>query len=340
MAIGQAILIDSNTDIKEVSANYNENIVPYFCTFNTPFTWVSSSGEENAVIENSPLRKAFGDMSMLLTFTGTNEIVFSCGGDQMTTICEYDGRKTLSTAFYIESTYEDAEVSFTTVVFVNGVAQDYNTFQADIKASEGFIFDEWNTYAQKFSADKDDELTFQFKASSNAVGLKMFVDMFMVSQDDKKERLVARYIPPKKLLTSWQSRVDTTNTQSITADTNTNFGFVGISETNNSATLLTTTGLITPEYLNDVVTVDYFFDLTTPAGADNYIDVFLKVNGITYRAFTHLLIKGSGNPDNISGSFTLPVGQTFFDEGAQLVINSSVNITIGNRYISVVEHSK
>jgi hypothetical protein len=64
----------------------------------------------------------------------------------------------------------------------------------------------------------------------------------------------------------------------------------------------------------------------------------LVVDGVTYRANTHLLIRGSGNPDPISGSFTLPVATAFFENGAEIFLNPNATCDIENRYISVVEH--
>ena len=75
MAIGQAYLTD------QISANYNENILPYFATFNDLHTLNISDGSD-AVIENNVLRRAKGDRSMLVTFTGTNETTFNDGGAQ------------------------------------------------------------------------------------------------------------------------------------------------------------------------------------------------------------------------------------------------------------------
>lgn len=191
MAVGQAILVE------QISANYNENLLPYFSTFNEEYTWNITDGS-SAVIENSPLRRATGDMSMLVTFTGTSETTFNATGDALTTISPYDGIKKLSKAFWISSDYEDAIVSFTTVVFLDGVSSDLTTFQADIRADEGFVFDKWNVFAQNLNIDKDAEVTFEFKVQSDTIGVKLFVDMFMLTVDDKKEGLISAYRLPDK----------------------------------------------------------------------------------------------------------------------------------------------
>jgi len=333
MAIGQAVLVE------QISANYNENLLPYFSTFNEEYTWNITSGSD-AVIENSILRRASGDMSMLVTFTGTSETTFNATGTALQAIMPYDGQKKLSKAFWIDSDYEDAIVSFTTVVFIDGVATDLTTFQADINADEGFVFDKWNVFMQNLSIDKDAEVTFEFKVQSDTIGVKLFVDMFMLTIDDKKEGLVSAYKLPLKQNLIWQQRVDTTNTQNITADTETNLGFTGASESSDSITLLTTTGLITPTELKGAVSVDFYFDFDSPSGADKMVDVFLKVNSIIYRAETFTLSKSIGETEFVSGSFSLPVGTDFKTYGAQLSIKSTESITIENRYIGIIQHTK
>lgn len=333
MAIGQAVLVE------QISANYNENLLPYFSTFNEEYTWNITSGSD-AVIENSILRRASGDMSMLVTFTGTSETTFNATGTVLQAIMPYDGQKKLSKAFWIDSDYEDAIVSFTTVVFIDGVATDLTTFQADINAGEGFVFDKWNVFMQNLSIDKDAEVTFEFKVQSDTIGVKLFVDMFMLTIDDKKEGLVSAYKLPLKQNLLWHQRVDTTNTQSITADAETNFGFTGISEKNDSTDLVSTTGFISATELNGALSIDFYFDFDSPSGADKMVDVFLKVNSIIYRARTFTLTKGTGETEYISGSFNLPIGQTVLDYGAQLSLKSTEAITIENRYISVIQRTK
>lgn len=189
MAKGQAFLTD------QISANYNENILPYFATFNDLHTWNITDGTD-AVIENSILRRAKGDRSMLVTFTGTNETVFNAGGTQLQTVAPYDGYYTISLAFWMDSAYSTAETGFTIAISVNGVTTDVTTFQADIKGSEGFVFDKWNTFLQKFELNKDDEVDFTFKVHCDTIGAKLHVDEFMFSVDDKKEGLVTRYMQP------------------------------------------------------------------------------------------------------------------------------------------------
>lgn len=332
MAVGQAALTD------QISAVYNENLLPPFAKFNELYTWNITDGT-SAVIENSVLRRAYGLRSMLTTFTGTDETVFNASGSELLTVAPYDGVYTIGMAFWIDSDSSASETAFTIIADVNGIATDLTTFQADIKGSEGFVFDKWNVYLQKIELAKDDEVNFTFKANCDTIGVKLFADLFTLSVDDKKEGLITRYIAPYEKSVIWQSRVDTTNTQNISADTETNFGFIGTSESNDSTTLLTTTGLITPTKVNNVITVNYYFDFDAPSGADRFVDVLIKVNSIVYRGETSTLSKTAGQTERVSGSFTLPVGADFKTYGAQITITSSEAIVIENRYICVIEQT-
>jgi len=133
MAIGQAVLTD------QISAVYNENLLPPFAKFNDLYTWNITDGT-SAVIENSILRRAYGNRSMLTTFTGTDETTFNATGDALLTVAPYDGVYTIGMAFYMDSDYSASEVAFTIIADVNGVATDLTTYQADLKATEGFEF--------------------------------------------------------------------------------------------------------------------------------------------------------------------------------------------------------
>lgn len=135
--------------------------------------------------------------------------------------------------------------------------------------------------------------------------------------------------------TGWQSRVDTTNTQSLTGATNNLISFTGTLEQNGGLTLMNTNAKITPIALGDAIQVDFSFTAVTPAGSDHYVNILFIVNGFVYRASTTILMKGSGNDDNISVSFFLPVGAVFLANGGEFYINPDVAVTIKNRYISV-----
>jgi hypothetical protein len=140
--------------------------------------------------------------------------------------------------------------------------------------------------------------------------------------------------------TGWQSRVNT-STVSLSAATNNLITFTGATEGNNSLALLDANSRITPITLNDVVTIDFACTFITPSGSDHYATISLFVpGGGFYRSFTHVLIKGSGNDDEFSVSWAVPVGSQFLAEGGDIVIVPDVACDIKNKYIAVTRIHK
>ena len=136
-------------------------------------------------------------------------------------------------------------------------------------------------------------------------------------------------------MTGFQSRVDTTNTQSLTALTDNLISFTGTLEENGNLDLLDTNSKITPIGLNDIVSMDFSFTGVVPVGTNLFLSVFLKVDGNIFRATTLPIIKGVGLDDNFSVSWILPVGSSFLTNGAEIYVNPLVSMDIKNRYISV-----
>lgn len=139
--------------------------------------------------------------------------------------------------------------------------------------------------------------------------------------------------------TMWADRTDTVNTQNLTASTNNIVQITtateGNSIDNEHLSLFDSNGKVTPINENDVISVDFACTVETPAGADRFVDVIGLVDGVSYRALTHKLLKGSGNDDQLSVSWVLPVKQAFKLNGLQIALNPNSNCTIKNRYISV-----
>jgi len=140
--------------------------------------------------------------------------------------------------------------------------------------------------------------------------------------------------------TGWQSRSDATPV-TLGALTNNFIVITGTAESNNGLTLMDANSRITPITLGDVITVDFAFTIETPAGTDNYIEVglFVPTSGF-YRNQTHILLKGSGNDDFVSVSWTLPVGADFLANGGDIVLVPNVAMDIKDLYISAVRVHK
>jgi hypothetical protein len=139
--------------------------------------------------------------------------------------------------------------------------------------------------------------------------------------------------------TMWIDRTDLINTQNLTALTDNIVQITTATEGNGYGieyiNLLDANGKVTPINQNDVISVDFSCTIETPSGSDRFIDVKGLVDGVSYRQITHKLLKGSGNLDQLSVSWILPVKQAFKLNGLQIALNPNSNCTISNRYISV-----
>lgn len=136
----------------------------------------------------------------------------------------------------------------------------------------------------------------------------------------------------------WQRYVDTVNTQNLAGGASNVFDITGSMTSNGGTTLIdSAANKIQPNILNDYIQIDLSFTVETPSGTNNYIEVSFVVNGITYRASTQLLVKGTGTEDTISFSFGLPVESDFLTNGGQFILKPNTSIVIKNKYISVIE---
>jgi len=115
----------------------------------------------------------------------------------------------------------------------------------------------------------------------------------------------------------------------------------GTPEQNGGLALMDSNSWLTPLGLNDVLILDFAGTFITPAGSDHYATISLYVPSAgNYRSQTIPLIKGSGNDDEFSVSWTLPVGATFLANGGYVVIDADVDLSIKNRYINVTQIRK
>jgi len=140
--------------------------------------------------------------------------------------------------------------------------------------------------------------------------------------------------------TGWISRFNA-STVALGAATNNLITITGTAESNNGLVLLDSDSRVTPLTLNDVITVDFSCTFITPSGSDHYATISLFIpGGGNYRSFTHQLIKGSGNDDEFSVSWVLPVAATFLANGGDIVIAPDVACSIKNKYIAVTRTHK
>lgn len=139
--------------------------------------------------------------------------------------------------------------------------------------------------------------------------------------------------------TMWVQRFDGTNTPTLTASTN-NIQQVQLNETGNGygvdfASLLNVNGKVTPINVGDVLNVNFSYTVETPSGTDRFVETIALVNSVLYCAETHILLKGSGNDDFVTVSWSIPITQTIKTNGIEIALKPNANCVVKNRRITV-----
>lgn len=137
--------------------------------------------------------------------------------------------------------------------------------------------------------------------------------------------------------TTWVQRFDGTNTPTLTASTN-NIQQVQLNEEGNGynfLSLLNTNGKVTPINVGDVLNVNFSYTVETPSGTDRFIETIALVNSVLYCAETHILLKGSGNDDFVTVSWSIPITQTIKTNGIEIALKPNANCVVKNRRITV-----
>lgn len=167
-------------------------------------------------------------------------------------------------------------------------------------------------------------------------------DEFVIYDSITTEAVTVKY-EDIKVKTGFETAFLNT-TQSITASTDTVVTITGATQTENGTVDLLdlTNNVITPEAVNDVLAIDLAIPFTTPSGTNNYVSLILRVKttGQVYRAITHSMLKGSGNQDYLTGSWTIPINADAQTNGLELIVNSNVNFTIDSKFLSVTRIHK
>ena len=240
-----------------------------------------------------------------------------------------------TSGFYVPFEYEIK-------VFRNGLlsetifGQHIGNYQENAK--------KWNTYCQSFYAEAGEIISFTFTIKADISYPYSVMNFFMgglkLEYDDRYLGVPSMYSLPKGVISmdsGWNDVTDIVNTQSLTANRDNLIQITTAKESNGNLQLLDSNAKITPTKLNDSIVVDFAFSFSTPSGTNNYLNIYLKVNGIIYRAHTHAMLRSTGVTDYVSVSFNLPVKTDLFENGAEFYVNPSTSISITNRYIQVTK---
>jgi hypothetical protein len=326
--------------INNERAVYSENILPYFATFNDPFTINIVSGGANAVVEQSTSTKYKGQRGIKITHLSTGTCIFSAQSNELETSIGKDGNYVVSARFLVPTDDDDSETTFSLLVYVNGLLIPATDFIITINDTAGTEFGKWNTFSQTLPLENGDVVDFQFKTTSDKIGSELYFDGLKLELNDRNLTAPSIYTEPKENITGWCSKVDTTNDVNLLANTLTAISFNLGTEQNNGASLLDTNAKVIPTALNDAMQVDFACTIETPAGSSNWFEIFFMVDSVVFGSQLFPLLKGSGNDHDVRVSFGVPVGSDFFTNGGQFYVKSNVAVTIKNRYIAVQRNHK
>jgi hypothetical protein len=323
--------------IQDEIANYTPNILPYSSTFDNAVSITKVSGASTATA-NYTTKFAFDGVKSILAFNQSTATALNFNlGTALEKTLNNTGNYIVSLRLLHENNtvYTD---KITLKITVNGVASFYTM---DCQFTADMVKNQWYTFAQSFAFSTSDVVNFSFEqVCANALSTGTFIDGFKMELSDRNNGLPTIYTRPTDDLTGWQSRVDTTNTQSLTANTDNTIAFSGTLESNGGLVLMDSNTKITPLKVGDFINVDFSFTAVTPSGTSNYLTAKFIVNGVAYRSESHTFLKGSGVDDNVSVSYGFPVTADFLTFGGNFVINPNVAVTIKNRYISVCRTHK
>ena len=299
-------------------------------------TGVSSNYEivnDVVINKNVPSFKA----NLFQNITLGNNVLFNFG-DALEFTADRSGNHTFS--FFLMQGLINAvlpyNVDIKVNVFINSVSTHTFVTNVNLETNSPDI-----RLAQSFYLDASDVVNFTFEVDKASVGLpnpniELFFTCFQVNYGEQTDY----NLPKSEQITGYQSRVDTINTQNLTALTENLISFSGTLEENGGLTLMDTNAKITPISLNDIISVDFAFTSINPAGTDHYINCNFVVDGVVYRSQTFPLVKGAGFDDNCSVSFVFPVTATFLTNGGEFYLYPSSATTIKNRYLAVTRIGK
>ena len=322
--------------IQQCRAEYSENLLPIM----EDRTLTITSGMANGAVNyNTNFHFDEGSsIKMDITSSGLNKFINFNLSDYSVT-----APKTANYIFSyrLKKVNPTDSIDFAVEIFVNGILSTDTTYDNNLAVNGDWTNLHWNTFAQSISLNAGDILTFRFIMNTDSLITSLYLDGLKLELDDRFLGVPSIYSKPKaKQITGYKSRVDTINTQNLTALTENLIYFSGTLEENGGLTLMDANAKITPISLNDIISVDFSFTSINPSGTDQYINCNLVVDGVVYRSQTFPLVKGAGFEDNCSVSFVFPVTATFLTNGGAFYLYPSSATTIKNRYLAVTRIGK
>ena len=315
----------SITTIRE--AKTTVNLCSEFMTFNEDTIYTVSSGSGNVEVSNSADYAMYGNKSLKIRFTGTGQATVNFGMLSESTLKEAI-RHIVSMDVYKDT--PDAAVSLILEVYLGTTLT--LELNCDVFNSGGFMDDRINTFFGIFNPLADDVISFKLKAQSDTTNVIVYIDGLKVEADRFAAQYPSLYSEPPFKTLKWQQRSDYTNTQTLDADTETDYAFVGTTVTKNvDGTILNTSGFSVPTKLNTLITRSGQFTAVVPSGSNKHIHVKLLVNDVVVREKLHKFQLTAGDDEPIEFIFDLPVDQTVLDNQCKIVLEPNASTVIKNR---------
>jgi hypothetical protein len=168
--------------IQNEKAKYAKNLLPYKSTLNNTEDVVITNLNSNAIVElvslNVPLYNK--DRSIRATVIAENEGAFNLG-DALQFVAHKDGLYILSTRIFISDEYSSNNIYGKINYFINSVSYELDFTNQD----EGFVYNQWVTFAQTFEANEGDEILLAFKVGSDEIGTRVYFGGFDCRFDDR-----------------------------------------------------------------------------------------------------------------------------------------------------------
>lgn len=328
--------------ITNYKAEYSENILPITALLSDDTT-LNYSGDL-VTLSNNYSFEGSKSIRCSKVMTITNYVSTFDLGSALTTTLDKDGFYLFSFRVLDNTSYFTTfPIDIRLKVYINSVLSYTfsNIFENGTSENE-----QWYGFAQNIALAGGDIVDFAFEIDAPYPGtpnptLDMYIGGFKLELDDRFLGIPSVYSKPKsEQITGYQSRVDTINTQILTALTENLIYFSGTLEENGGLTLMNANAKVTPISLNDIISVDFAFTSINPVGTDQYINCNFVVDGVVYRSQTFPLVKGAGFEDNCSVSFVFPVTATFLTNGGEFYLYPSSATTIKNRYLAVTRIGK
>jgi len=328
--------------ITNFKSEYSENLFSEMANFQNEPTINVTSGTMTSSYGSTYLFDSNKSLFLRPTSYDTTNIAFNFGTALQKTVSHL-GNYFFTFRLLNPNTTNEFFVPFTMHVklWEDGINTQTFTFQSS--GDEVNDSKKWVTWGQSFNVTGA-EIDFSFEIEADTSYplsfITFYLDGFKLEYDDRFLNIPSIYSKPLEQTTAWQSKVDTVNTQNLTADTDNLIAFIGTDASNGGITLMDSLGKITPARMNDALSIDFVFSFPTPIGTDDYLSVKFIVDGVIYRAQSFNILAPTGETNYVAVSFNLPVETDFFANGGEFYVNPSVNITIANRYIQCTRTHK